>query len=97
MYCMENVWFGSTFYINRENQDNEIIKRIKAGWQALHNYEVYTTNKLTNKGHQRMYPSSNDIWGRYLDINNTNGKYIFCSTTQHGTKRTRHNLQTPRN
>jgi len=33
-----------------------------------------------------VYPSSNDIWSRDLDINNTNGKEIVCSATQHETK-----------
>jgi len=51
-----------------------------------HKYEGYTTNMLQDKGHQLVYPFSNYMWSRDLDINKKNGKEIVCSTTQHGTE-----------
>jgi len=51
----------------------------------------YTTNTLKKKGLQPVHPSSNGIWSRELDINNTNRKEIVC-ITQLGMKHVQHHL-----
>ena len=61
-------------------------------WKTQHNYPWYITNMLKKKGFQPVHLSSNDIWSRDLDINNTNRKEIVCGTTQHETKHAQDHL-----
>ena len=49
----EYVYLGQRFTSIEENQDNEIGRRTKAGWQAFgrqHSFKGYTTNMLKRKG-----------------------------------------------
>ena len=85
----EYVYLGQRFTLIEKNKDNEIRRRIKSRMTDIgktqHNYDGYTTNMLKKKGLQPVYPSSNDIWSRYLNINNKMEKKL--SAAQHNMER----------
>ena len=60
-------------------------------WKTQHTYEGYINNMLKKKCLQPVYPSSNDKWSRYRDINN-NQMENKLSAAQHNMERNMLNI-----
>ena len=83
------IYLVQQFTIIEKNQDNEIRRRIKAGWQTIGRHSTNITgtvpNILKRKSLQPVHPSSNDIWSSDWDIKKMQNK---LSAAQHSMERT---------
>ena len=92
------VYLGQHYSLKEKNQDNEIQRRIMAGWAA---YAKHRSGHLQKQpchlpeetGVQLLCAVSYDIWCRDLDTDHTSTEQTCGRTDQTGKKYAQHHIQ----
>ncbi|XP_072052032.1 uncharacterized protein [Amphiura filiformis] len=97
----EYVYLGQHFSPRDKDQDSEIRRRIKAGWQAIGRYSTIMKGNLTicltKRSTTKCILPALSYGAESWTLNLKNGKKTGSSPTQHGKKHIKHHLQGQKN
>ena len=97
----EYIYLGQRFSLQDKNQDNEIIRRIKARWRAFGRYSAIMKGKLPlclkKKVYNQCIIQAISYAAKNMDTNIKNGKKASSLPTQHGKKYSKHHIQRQKN